>query len=100
MDSLAKREGVDSLRERKHWLHYSRFVLYLKMQKKIRAKDQANAIILIHSRLAVFFDANERNEPPHVHARKGDADCKYWLRSDTYEIEEDHGGRRRCDDEF
>ena len=37
-----------------------------------------------------FFYANERNEPPHVHARKGDADCKYWLRSDTYEIEEDH----------
>jgi len=37
-----------------------------------------------------FFYANERNEPPHVHARKGDADCKYWLRSETYEIEEDH----------
>lgn len=38
----------------------------------------------------LFFYANERNEPPHVHGRKGDADCKYWLRPDTYEIEEDH----------
>ncbi|MCL4707818.1 DUF4160 domain-containing protein [bacterium] len=37
-----------------------------------------------------FFYANERNEPPHIHARKGDADCKYWLHSDTYEIKEAH----------
>ncbi len=38
----------------------------------------------------LFFYANERNEPPHVHARKGDADCKYWLYADTFEIKEDH----------
>jgi len=38
----------------------------------------------------LFFYANERNEPPHIHARKGDADCKYWLHPDAFEIEEDH----------
>ena len=24
----------------------------------------------------------------HVHARKGDAQCKYWIRPELYEIEE------------
>lgn len=32
---------------------------------------------------------NEGAEPMHVHARKGDADCKFWIRPDQYEIEED-----------
>jgi hypothetical protein len=38
----------------------------------------------------LFFYANERREPPHIHARKGDADCKYWLHPDSFEIEEAH----------
>jgi len=25
---------------------------------------------------------------PHIHGRKGEAECKYWLRPDLYEIEE------------
>ena len=36
----------------------------------------------------VFFYANEGNEPPHVHARKGEAECKFWLRGDVYDVEE------------
>lgn len=36
----------------------------------------------------VFFYANEGNEPPHVHAQKGDAECKFWLKPELYEIEE------------
>lgn len=36
----------------------------------------------------VYFFSNERNEPIHVHARKGDAECKYFLREDIYDIEE------------
>ncbi|MCB9076124.1 MAG: DUF4160 domain-containing protein [Anaerolineaceae bacterium] len=36
----------------------------------------------------LFFYANEDNEPPHIHARKGDVECKYWLHSDTFDIEE------------
>jgi len=38
----------------------------------------------------LFFYANERNEPPHIHARKGDAECKYWLHPITFDISEDH----------
>jgi len=38
----------------------------------------------------LFFYANERSEPPHIHARKGESDCKYWLHSDAYELEEAH----------
>ncbi len=38
----------------------------------------------------LFFYANERNEPPHIHARKGDAECKYWLRPDAFDIEEEY----------
>ena len=36
----------------------------------------------------LFFYANEGNEPIHVHCRKGDMECKYWLNSETYELEE------------
>jgi hypothetical protein len=35
-----------------------------------------------------FFYSNEGNEPIHVHARKGETECKYWLRPEFYEIEE------------
>ena len=38
----------------------------------------------------LFFYANEREEPPHIHARKGDADCKFWLLPDRFDIEEAH----------
>jgi len=27
----------------------------------------------------LHFYANEAGEPVHVHAQKGDSDCKYWL---------------------
>jgi hypothetical protein len=36
----------------------------------------------------LFFYANERNEPIHVHCRKGDAECKYWLDRDNFNLEE------------
>jgi hypothetical protein len=36
-----------------------------------------------------FFYSNEGNEPMHVHAQKGDAECKFWLHPDEFEIEED-----------
>ena len=36
----------------------------------------------------VFFYSNEGDEPVHVHARKAEAECKMWLRTDTYEVEE------------
>lgn len=36
----------------------------------------------------VFFYTNEGNEPIHVHARKGQAECKLWIREDIYDVEE------------
>ena len=36
----------------------------------------------------IFFYSNEGNEPMHVHAEKGDMECKFWLDADTYEIAE------------
>jgi hypothetical protein len=44
--------------------------------------------ILPQRRRDPLHKRNEGNEPPHVHASKGDAECKYWLRADLYEIEE------------
>lgn len=34
----------------------------------------------------LFFYANEGHEPVHVHARKGDAECRYWIEADEYDI--------------
>ena len=36
-----------------------------------------------------YFYENEGNEPMHVHAVKGDADCKYWIYADRFDIEEE-----------
>jgi hypothetical protein len=35
-----------------------------------------------------FFYANERSEPMHVHAKKANMECKYWLQPDTFDIVE------------
>ena len=37
----------------------------------------------------LFFYSNENNEPIHVHAEKGDMECKYWLLVDEMEIREE-----------
>lgn len=34
----------------------------------------------------LFFYANEGSEPIHIHAEKGDMECKYWLLIDEVEI--------------
>ena len=37
----------------------------------------------------LFFYANEGNEPMHVHCRKAEKECKYWLDSENFEITEE-----------
>jgi len=37
------------------------------------------------------FYANEGNEPIHVHCRKGEKECKYWLHTETFDLEEAYG---------
>jgi hypothetical protein len=44
----------------------------------------------VHSRPASVFDSDERREPPHIHARKGHMDCKFWLLPDWYGVREDY----------
>lgn len=34
----------------------------------------------------VFFYSNEGNEPIHVHCKKGDAEAKYWIDVDGFEV--------------
>ncbi len=46
------------------------------------------ATILLIRGWRFFFYSNERNEPPHIHARKGDMECKYWLLADDFDIAE------------
>lgn len=46
------------------------------------------ATVLLLNGWRLFFYSNERNEPPHIHAKKGGMDCKFWLMPDKYDIEE------------
>ena len=34
----------------------------------------------------IFFFANEGNEPIHVHGKKGNANCKFWILVNAYDI--------------
>lgn len=34
----------------------------------------------------LFFYSNENNEPVHIHAEKGDMECKFWLLVEDVEI--------------
>ena len=36
----------------------------------------------------LFFFANENDKPAHIHARKNDMECKFWILSTEFEIEE------------
>ena len=36
----------------------------------------------------LFFYSNEGSEPIHIHAEKGDMECKYWILVDEVEIRE------------
>ncbi len=36
----------------------------------------------------LFFYSNEGDEPIHVHAEKGEAACKFWIRREEFDIEE------------
>jgi hypothetical protein len=36
----------------------------------------------------LFFYSNEGTEPMHIHAQKGDQECKYWILAEEVEIKE------------
>jgi len=35
-----------------------------------------------------FFYANETNEPIHIHCRKAEKECKYWLDRQNFDVKE------------
>ncbi len=37
-----------------------------------------------------FFYSNEGDEPIHIHAEKGDMECKFWLLLEEIEIKEEY----------
>ncbi|RIW16446.1 DUF4160 domain-containing protein [Algoriphagus lacus] len=39
----------------------------------------------------LFFYSNEGNEPIHVHAQKGDMECKFWIDEEIMDIREEIG---------
>jgi len=45
--------------------------------------------ILRESGWRLFFYSNEGEEPVHVHARKGDMECKFRIIKEAYDIQED-----------
>ena len=36
----------------------------------------------------LFFYSNENNEPIHIHAKKAEIECKYWIDANNYNISE------------
>jgi hypothetical protein len=39
----------------------------------------------------LFFYSNENKEPIHIHAEKGDMECKFWILVEEVEIKEAFG---------
>jgi hypothetical protein len=35
-----------------------------------------------------FFYSNEKNEPIHIHCRKAEKECKYWLDTKNFALQE------------
>lgn len=38
--------------------------------------------------METFLLCQEGNEPIHVHCKKGNMECKYWIDEDTFDIQE------------
>jgi len=42
--------------------------------------------VLLMAGWRLYFWSNENNEPIHIHAEKGEKECKFWLDVDSFEI--------------
>ena len=47
-----------------------------------------------------FFYSNERGEPAHIHCRKAEKECKYWLDARNFDIREAFSYNMNCRDHF
>lgn len=39
----------------------------------------------------LFFYSNEGSDPMHIHAQKGDMECKFWILEEEVDIKEEFG---------
>ena len=46
--------------------------------------------ILLQAGWRIFFYSNEGNEPIHVHCRKGEIECKFWIDVENFDIKESY----------
>ena len=44
--------------------------------------------VLMMAGWRLFFYANEGSEPIHIHCRKEERECKYWLDRERFDVEE------------
>lgn len=44
--------------------------------------------ILLVTGWKFFFYSNERNEPIHVYCQKAEMECKYWLDTENFALDE------------
>ncbi len=42
--------------------------------------------ILLIKGWRLFFYSNENNEPIHIHCRKANSECKFWIEEDNYNL--------------
>ena len=69
----------------KKGLHLKEFVLNLERLDDIGVIVPT---ILFVMGWRFFFYSNEGNEPIHVHCRKGEKECKYWLDTINFDLDE------------
>ena len=44
--------------------------------------------ILLQAGWRVFFYSNEGDEPIHVHCKRGEIECKFWIDVENFDIQE------------
>jgi len=42
--------------------------------------------ILLIKGWRLFFYSNENNEPIHIHCRKANSECKFWIEKNNYNL--------------
>jgi len=54
----------------------------------VYSEEQFMPTILFVMGWRFFFYSNEANEPIHIHCRKAEKECKYWLDRENFAVEE------------
>ena len=83
--------GISAQSQRKELLGSSTTYSYsFARNRKYNNESIEMPTILVILGWRFFFYSNEGNEPIHVHCQKGDAEAKYWLDINTFDISQAH----------